>query len=186
MVTTAHDEWLSRLDDKFAKSKEDFVKHFKNKYPTDSLPIWMAVELWDFGTLSHLFSGMTVADKDTIAAHYGLPTGAMLERWLRCLNDVRNICAHHSRLWNRPLVAQPSWPVLGVIADLDHLDGDTHGQTRFYAALLIMRHLLKVVNPTSQWATRVVEHVATFPTSPYITLRGGGFPPQWETLPAWS
>lgn len=182
---TKHAEWLARLDDKFARSKEDFVKHFRQKYAGDDLPIWIAVELWDFGALSHFFSGLTVADKDAIASQYGVPSGQMFESWLRCLNDVRNICAHHSRLWNRPLVAQPRWPSVGQVSDLDHLASNTHGQTRLYGALLIMRCMLKTVNPSTSWAERLKKHVATLPPNPYVTLHSAGFPQDWTTLRAW-
>ena len=182
---TKHDEWLSHLDRKFLKSKEDFAKHFKQKYPNDVPPIWVAVELWDFGTLSHFFSGMTVADKDAIAGRYGLPSGTILEKWLRSLNDVRNLCAHHSRLWNRNMAARPSWPAQGVIPHLDHLVGQTHSLTRFYASVVMLRYLLRVINPTTEWATRLIEHVGTLPQSPYITLNSAGFPEDWADQDIW-
>lgn len=183
---TAHAEWLGRLDDKFRRSKEDFVKHFRKKYYSSEPPIWIAVELLDFGALSYFYAGMTIADQDTIAARYGLASGKAFETWLRCLNDVRNICAHHSRLWNRPLVAQPRWPSLGEIADLDHLDGDTHGQTRLYAALAIMRCMLKVVNPSSTWRQRLAQHLDTLPTHPILSLKSAGFPAGWKTEALWT
>ncbi len=182
---TKHDEWLSRLDSKFEKSREDFAKHFKQKYPNDVPPIWVAVELWDFGTLSHFFSGMTVADKDAIASQYGLPNGAMLETWLRTLNNVRNLCAHHSRLWNRNMAARPSWPSHGVVPRLNHLVGETLGLTRFYASAVILRWLLLKINPTSTWAERLIEHVATLPANPYVTLASAGFPENWTDQDIW-
>lgn len=183
---TKLDTWLDRLDKKFDDSREDFAKHFKRKYPNDHLPIWMAVELWDFGTLSHFISGLTVKDKDALALTYGIPNGIMLESWIRCLNDIRNICAHHSRLWNRPLVSQPRWPSANAIAYLDHLQGDTHGQTRLYAALVLLCFMLKKVNPTSTWAKRLSDHVATLPDNPYVTVHNAGFPVNWMTQPIWS
>lgn len=182
---TKHDEWLSRLDSKFQKSKEDFAKHFKRKYPNDEPPIWVAVELWDFGALSHFFSGMTVADKDAIAGQYGLPSGAMLETWLRPLNDVRNLCAHHSRLWNRNMAARPSWPAQGIVPHLNHLVGKTHSLTRFYASAVMLRHLLRIINPSTEWADRLIKHVGTLPQSPYITLDSAGFPEDWIDHDIW-
>jgi abortive infection bacteriophage resistance protein len=182
---TKHQDWLNRLDDKFARSREDFAKHFKEKYPSDTPPIWVAVELWDFGTLSHFFSGLKQHDKDAVAADYNVPTGNMLGTWLRNLNDVRNLCAHHSRLWNRNMASRPSWPSAGAVAELDHLDGQTHSLTRFYASAVIMRHLMKTINPTSSWKDRLVEHVGTLPDSPYVTLASGGFPNDWTSNAIW-
>ncbi|MDF3416716.1 Abi family protein [Sulfitobacter sp. M57] len=179
------DEWLSRLDDKFKKSKEDFAKHFKEKYPNDTPPIWVAVELWDFGTLSHFFSGMKIGDQNTIAAHYGLPSGDILEGWLRNLNDVRNFCAHHSRLWNRSMPFIPMWTSTGDIVELDHLVGKSDSLSRFYASVVILRHLLKVINPTTEWSNRLIEHVQTLPANPYVTLQSAGFPEDWIDQDIW-
>lgn len=180
------DEWLSRLDEKFANSKEDFAKHFKSKYPNDVPPIWVAVELWDFGTLSHFFSGMKVTDKDAIAARYGLVgSGSMLEGWLRNLNDVRNFCAHHSRLWNRNLPFIPTWPSAGQVPDLDHLVGQQQSLSRFYASAVILRHLLSTINPTSTWSQRLKELIATLPANPYVTLASAGFPEKWRDENVW-
>ncbi len=179
------DEWLARLDSKFRKSKEDFAKHFKAKYPGDVPPIWVAVELWDFGTLSHFYSGMKVADRDSIATLYGLASGDILESWLRNLNDVRNFCAHHSRLWNRNMAAQPSWVGAGDVPDLDHLVGQTHKQTRFYTSAVMLQFLLKRINPSSKWAERLIEHVATLPQNPYVTLDSAGFFDKWFEESIW-
>lgn len=184
-IATQHDEWLARLDHKFQKSKEEFAKHFKQKYPNDQPPIWVAVELWDFGTLSYFFSGMTVADKDTIATQYGLPSGKMLETWLRNLNDARNLCAHHSRLWNRNVAYRPKWPRFGQLPDLDHLVGQTHSLTRFYSTAVILRHLLRTINPTTTWADRLITHVGTLPNNPYVTLTSAGFPASWTEQALW-
>lgn len=179
------DDWLSRLDGKFKKSKEDFAKHFKARYPGDLPPIWVAVELWDFGTLSHFFSGMKVADQNAIAARYGLPSAEILEGWLRNLNDARNFCAHHSRLWNRNLPFIPTWPTQGQVPVLDHLVGQTHSLSRFYASAVILRHLLMTINPTSSWAGRLSAHVAMLPANPYVTLASAGFPEDWADQDIW-
>lgn len=181
---TGHQVWLDRLDETTARSREDFVVHFRRTYSTP-LPIWMAVELWDFGMLSHFLSGMRYQDQATLAAHYGLPRPELLTGWVRSLNFVRNLCAHHSRLWNRPLVDQPTLPRRGEVALLDHIAADQHLQKRFYAAVAILRYLLRDINPTSSWAARLAELVATLPAAPGISVRHMGFPANWTELPLW-
>lgn len=176
-----HDEWLARLDEKFLKSKEDFSKHFKARYPNSDPPIWIAVELWDFGTLSHFFSGMKVSDRNEIAKRYGLSNGDILAGWLRNLNDVRNFCAHHSRLWNRNMPYIPAWPLPGEIPILDHVDN----HTRFYASAAILRYLLLTINSSSTWVDRFITHVSSLPPNPYVTLASAGFPIEWERQALW-
>lgn len=183
---TKHDEWLDRLKKKFGRSKEDFAKHFKNKYIESMPPIWIAVELWDFGTLSHFYAGMKKLDRDNIALNYGIPEGRMLESWLRCLNDIRNICAHHSRLWNRPLVSTPTLPKDGQMDSLQHIIADNNGRTRLYCALVLMRMLLIKINPSSTWHQRLKDHISTLPPHPILLEASAGFPADWRKHPVWN
>ena len=94
---TRYQEWISKHDQLIKRSKEDFVEHYKAKYGLP-LPIWVAIELWDFGLLSVFYQGMTVKDKAVIANKYNIPDWQIMESWLRSLNYARNVGAHHSRL----------------------------------------------------------------------------------------
>lgn len=183
--TTKHDEWLDRLDKKFASSKEDFAKHFHLNYGESEPPIWISVEVWDFGTLSHFYAGMRYNDKLMIAQSFGNITSEQFETWIRCLNDIRNLCAHHSRLWNRPLVNNPQFPRLGAVPSMDHVLDETKHQTRLYGAMVTLQHLLKHINPSSVWSERLISHVSTLPTNAFVTLDSAGFPTNWEALPIW-
>ena len=182
---TLHQAWLDRLDGQESRSKEDFVVHFRSAYSTD-LPIWMSIELWDFGLLSVLFANLKVADRDAIAAKYGVPTGDMLQTWLRSINNVRNICAHHSRLWNRSPVDQPRPPKPGQILLLDHLAANRFAQEHLYAVAAVVQFLMRTINPNSSWATRLKDHFTTFPPCPGVNVRQTSFPAGWEGLPLWN
>lgn len=183
-TVTGHQAWLDRLDDATARSREDFVEHFRRTYSTP-LPIWMAVELWDFGMLSHLLSGMRHRDQTTLAAGYGLPRPELLTGWVRSINFARNLCAHHSRLWNRPLIDQPPLPRRGEVPLLDHLSADPHGQKRYYAVAAVLHYLLRFINPTTTWPNRLADLVATLPAAPGISPRHMGLPNAWTDLPLW-
>jgi len=50
--------------------------------------------------MSKLYAGMKEADKWVIAQKYGAANGKAFEGWLRSFNFIRNVSAHHSRLWN--------------------------------------------------------------------------------------
>src|SRR5690606_6636804 len=63
---TKHHGWLSKHAALINRSKEDFIRHNKEKYGLP-LAVWVACEVWDFGTLSTLFDGMTEADQDAIS-----------------------------------------------------------------------------------------------------------------------
>ena len=179
------DYFISKYDRSFENSKEDFVVHFKKTY-TNPLPVWAAVELWDFGSLSVFLEGMKYKDKRKISEKFNIARPELLPTWVRTLSFVRNICAHHSRLWNKPLIAQPKPPKMGEIPLLEHLIGDEFALQRPYAAAAITIYLLKQINPTSRWSNRCKEVVQGFPEGPGISVGQIGFPVGWETLELWN
>lgn len=180
-----HADWLAKLDQDFAKSNEQFAKHFRQKYPGEHAPLWIATELWDFGMLSRLYAGMAYRDRQAIAAEYGLADPDILEAWLRAINFLRNVCAHHNRLWNRALVLQAAFPPAGAVPMLDHLQGDNHKQTRLYGTAASIRFLLLKINPSTTWPARLKAVLDTFPAAPHIQLQQSGFEPGWDALPLW-
>ena len=111
---TGYSKWIKNYNELVERSKEYFAKHCCSTYG-GPLPIWIAVELWDFGLLSNFYQGMAIGDKERIAAKYGLHSWKTMASWLRTINHVRNIAAHHSRLWNNNLVDQPKMPEPGEI-----------------------------------------------------------------------
>lgn len=183
---TKFQDWLNRLDNTFVRSKEEFVKHFKRKYAGAKPPIWIAIELWDFGMLSTFLSGMKINDLQALALKYGLPRVDLLTTWIRNINNVRNICAHHSRLWNRSPADQASPPKQREIPVLDHLASDKVAQSRIYATAAILQYFLKTIHPTSSWGSRLVTQCQGFPTSPVCNLTQAGFPLNWDQQPLWN
>lgn len=180
-----HQNWLDRLDRMETKSKEEFAKHFRTKYAGSNFPIWITVEMLEFGSLSILLSGLPYADRRAIAGRYGVTDAQMFTSWIRTLTGVRNVCAHHARLWNKPLIDQPRLPAPTTLPVLDHLRADRYAQTRLYAAAAIAAYLLGTINPSSTWRDRFKALMADFPTNPHVTLRGAGLPLGWEQLPLW-
>lgn len=180
---TAHQAWRDRFEQLVARSKEDFVKHYHQTHGTD-LPIWVAVEVWDFGTLSQLFAMMKVQDQQHIAAKYGIPDWQVFQSWLRSLSYMRNLVAHHSRLWNRNVVAQPKLPALGQIQWCDAFAGQADLLAKPFLLLAICRHLVLRICPGTQWHQRLRTHIANFPAQQAVkprTTADLGMPAGWES-----
>lgn len=182
--TTRHADWLDRLDHYTNRSKEDFVKRFQSQY-TSPLPVWMAIELWDFGMLSKFLEGMKYPDKAAVSKKYGVADPIIFASWVRSINFVRNVCAHHNRLWNRVLVDQPRMPKVGEIIPLDHVVKDSNILTKVYAVAAILQHMMKNINPSSRWAQRLSDHLETLPSAPGINEGQTGFPQDWRGLELW-
>lgn len=184
--TIKHREWMRRVEDSFDQSREDFAKHFRRKYAGSDPPIWIAAEAWDFGAMSVLFGGLNKKDQLAVARKFNVPAFKMMETWIRAINVTRNICAHHSRLWNRPLVIQPIWPSAAEIPMLSYLVGNAHAQTRVHGIAAICAYLLRSINPTSKWTERFETHMGTFPQSKIVSLTSAGFFKDWENEALWN
>lgn len=91
-----------------AKHPEVFVKHYKTAYNNpQNPPSWMSMELLTIGELSRLYTALKDnPDKESIAEYFGLHH-TVFTSWLHTLVYIRNICAHHSRLWNREFAIKP-------------------------------------------------------------------------------
>ena len=178
---TGHERWLKQHEKLVSRSKEEFIKHNRNCYGLP-LPIWIASEVWDFGTMSTLFSGMKPEDQDAISAKYGVSNGRHFATWLRGLNYLRNVCAHHSRLWNRNVTDRPKLTAKGQVAFIEHFRGNTHAQVRPFFLLCITQHLMATINPGSSWLGRLKAHLESFPHLEHLGLNlfGMGIIEGWE------
>lgn len=177
---TRHHDWLSRQAQLIKQSKEEFVRHNKAEYGLP-LAIWVACEVWDFGTMSRLFAGMREQDQDTISALYGIRNGRIFATWLRSLNYLRNVCAHHSRLWNRNIIDQPKFPPSSEIPWVAPFETDAQARARCFPLIRMARHLLAVINPNSSWPDRMKGHLLAFPDLNHLDLglADTGAPPIW-------
>jgi len=181
---TRHQAWLTRAEDAERRSKADWVEEYRQRYSTP-LPVWMAVELWEFGALSRLLEIAHPVDRHNIGLKYGIPDANLLVSWIKTLAYVRNICAHHGRLWNQALVIQPKLAKGGAVPRLSHLATHVPAQTRVYAAAAVAQHFLSVINPTSTWKVRLRALWASFPSLPGISPAQAGFMPNWGAASLW-
>ena len=90
-------------------SRSLVVKHHREKY-NGQFPIWVIIEYFSIGMISYFYKDMKNHDKANIAKElYGV-NYQVLESWMRCLTDLRNRCAHYSRLYYWIFPALPKMP----------------------------------------------------------------------------
>lgn len=180
-----HRKWLAKLESETDRSRDEFIKHYQHKYtgfPT--VPIWLLTEVMSLGALSFGYNGLHnnqqagVEDKKAIAQHFNLHH-KRLGDWLHTLTYIRNICAHHSRLWNRELAIRPDknkqkeWS-----APL------TPRNDRIFYILLMLRHLLRATGNGYDWANSVNELLV--PIAEEKRWRAAmGLPENWQEHPIW-
>jgi abortive infection bacteriophage resistance protein len=168
------EEFMSNIEKEEKRGKELFIKTYREKYTLEKhLPIWMATELMSFGTLSMMFEGFKSATKTKIAAEYKLAEKPF-QNWLHVLSSIRNLIAHHSRLWNRQLGVQAVIPN-GWVYKIPKTD-------RVYCVAVMSQHLLRMIAKGSSWKTRLFQ---LFEYHPKVQLDPMGFPHNWRELDPW-
>ena len=85
------------------KSKEEFIEHFINKYSNTFPPTWMISEIIPLGVLYNIFNNLKSKSlKKKIAAYFGIALPAFTS-WMLILSNLRNLCGHHIRIWNKEI-----------------------------------------------------------------------------------
>lgn len=176
-------EFNNLLKEEIGKSKETFIEHYKRKYATPEVPpAWMSLELASFGQLSVLYKNLKNTDPRKVIADYFRLHENLLSSWLESLAYVRNVCAHHSRLWNRKLPKPPMIPSKPVDTWLSVVP-EREKQNRVYITLGIVRYLLGSVNPGTSFSAKLKQLLSEHPTLP---LHYMGFPEGWQDDKFWN
>ena len=155
---------------------EVFVNHYLTHYNDPYLPpSWMIAEVLTLGTWSLIFEHLKIGEERKEIAKPFLIDEYVLRNWLNALTYLRNICAHHARLWNRQFVIKP------MIAK-------KHAKflkenNRCYAIATVIEELMKAINPESRWAERLNKLLKNYPKIP---LKALGFPEAWYQEPFWN
>lgn len=164
------------------RAKESYARHYPNTYDHPSLmPGWAMLEELTLGDLSHLYKGLARdADKKAVARRLGLPA-PLLQSWLHTLTTVRNMCAHHSRMWNRQLGIRPELPRKANFPWPNHLlQPGPH--TRIFSTLCMLNHLVHQISPHTHWDQHLYHLISDFP---HLNLKAMGFPRDWYQDPFW-
>ena len=175
-----HADCLAKLDEELRRSDETFVKHYRDKYHMPRPPIWVVCEIMSFGTFSRLFAatGPEHLRKDIARTYKLFPE--VLKSFLEHAVHIRNLCAHHCRLWNRRFTVSMMLPASQPkqIMDSFHPAEDR----RIYNTLVLLGHMMDVISPGHTWTQRLVKLMedAHFPVETEM-----GFPDDWRSRSAW-
>lgn len=179
-------KWKRSLERDVQDSKrEDFVIHFKENYD-GQMPIWVLTEAMKFGTLVRLLHLLKGAQANAVAGHFGIPSGSHLHSISLGLNTLRNIAAHHNRLWNRSFGFQPLkvGTLPGVDQGWSHFDTARDG--RIYRLLGSLALTLTAAGCANGWASQVADLVESFPDVPLLSPTPDmGFPEDWRDQSVW-
>jgi abortive infection bacteriophage resistance protein len=174
-----HAALLARLEALYADRKEVFLARYLER--GEEPPIWALCEVLSLGDLSKwLRSIREHGVRQQIADPYGLAETPFCS-FVEHLSYVRNVCAHHARLWNRRLVvgtlALPRKPQeLSAQLQRGH-----EGRLRIYNSVLILLWLMDRISPGSEWRERIRVLVEGRPD----LWDDMGFPQGWQSYALW-
>lgn len=140
-------------------------------------PSWLMVEVLSLGQLVRAYRNLKRAKhRDAVARALGL-TDPVLQSWLDCFVRVRNICAHHERLWDAHLPSYPTVPPDDV--PWPRPWSDAVGAT-FHAVAAAIGSLMLEVAAGDGWSARLRQLLSGRPEAVQM-----GFKPGWESNEFW-
>lgn len=194
-----HEEWWRTARRRIARARgrDEAVEHHRRHYG-GVIPIWVLTDLLDFSDLSKLYEGMQSRDQRELAEWFKVTMAPdagkrareawmknpPLRNWLEHLTIVRNICAHHGRLWNRQLIplgisrrVQHLSVFSELVAALDPARPEQHQIERVFGTICVIGYLLDSVEPGNDWRKSVDSLVETsFPEGRHRSTTEMGFP----------
>ena len=153
------------------------IRHYKSQYNNPDLPpIWCLAEISTFGDTSHCFANLDKEYRKEISSSFG-ENESVCVSWIRTLSTLRNICAHHDRLWNADLVVNRPIQAKKYGSELS--------TDRVYSRMVIMRVLLRRIDHQrgSKWIQDLKYLIDDRPRK--VRLEDLGFDGGWNETPDW-
>lgn len=170
---------LAIIEKELASSKEDYIEHFRQNFIEDYPPAWMITEVLSFGNLNYIYSNIA-SNKlmKRIAGYFGLKP-QVFTSWLTVLANLRNMCCHHARIWNRDFMLNPAEPRKTSNAWVNTAQID---KKRIYYRLCIIRYFLFSVSPNNNFNDKLSNLLADFSA---IDIAAMGFSRDWIKEGVW-
>ena len=172
---------INSLYEEVDRSSETFIEHYKQTYTTPAYPpAWMSLEVIPMGLLSKLYGNLKKGhEKKKVAKEFGLPNPLILESWMHAFAGLRNICAHHGRLWNRRFTIVPQLPYNTANTFLENAN---IYDNKLYAQLCCMNYITRIISPDSSFVTDLKKLLQT---CNIVSSKEMGFPDDWKDEPMW-
>ncbi|MBX9809454.1 Abi family protein [Candidatus Gracilibacteria bacterium] len=173
-INKKYEEMLEKFSRKKSKSSSVFISSYNEKYNEENLPSWMLFEELTIGEVSNIYRILKQEYRQTIATIYGVYS-LDLSNWMQMIITLRNISAHHARLWNRRYTWKPR--TKDSILQNKYIkqkleDGRIEVIPSYFNSCLVISYLLKIINPGSTWNHRLESLIAEFPN---ISKKSMGF-----------
>jgi abortive infection bacteriophage resistance protein len=129
----------------------------------------MVLECLTMGNISKLFQSLEKEQRKKIAIHFGFDE-RLLMSWFHILTYVRNLCAHHSRLWDKKLIIKPK-----IAKKFQREMSDNNG---IYVVAFIIDILLKEIGINLEWRNNLSSLLKRY--GEIVNLEKMYFPKDWK------
>lgn len=181
---------LAKIEEEItrARSKDVTIKNHFKKHKDDLRfpPAWKSLEQVSFGNLSKLYGNLShkIKAKDSIAVEFGAVNHTYLPSWLQSIAQIRNYCAHHSRLWNRnlpgtvKLLSKPPNPWIKEEKNVPK----QHEFSKLYVHMCLMKYVLNTIQPNNNFGDRLNR---LFNMYKNVDPNALGMKEDWQKEPLW-
>lgn len=182
--TVNHAEHIAHLQKEFEYSQEVFVKDHRRKHPNTNAEAWKIMEIASMGTLSKFFKNINhqLPEKSLIAKEMGLNLHNELSSWLEAIVYVRNIIAHHSRIWSRNMVKQPIENINNPLGIWFNNALTPVQKKKPFLIISTMIYLCNHITPNHHIKSKILKLIRDNPDIPIYKL---GFLNNWNKEPLW-
>lgn len=164
----------SEIKKKSSEYAETFIAKYYEKYDSPDLPpFWTISETLTIGSLNKIYQMINNNDKRETIKYLGFSFDIKFlafANWLFSVCVIRNICAHHSRLFNRIFRISPTKQAL--IKELN-----TDYRNTFYYLAMIINYYLKTISNDISFEDDLIRLFAKYPN---IDKTKMGFPQNWQ------
>jgi abortive infection bacteriophage resistance protein len=129
------------------------VRSFFRKYDEDYLPSWMLFEHLTIWEIANIYKVLKKNIQENISLEYNI-NFLDFHTWIVLMNKVRNISAHHSRLWNKLYnIRLKTDDVMFWDKFQKKLWHNWQNEviSNYYNTALVINCLLKKINPNLNW-----------------------------------
>ena len=178
-----------------AKQNSSEICHYLETYNHPMLPpIWTVVGCMSLGELLRwIRNTKDVTVKPLLAKDIlGTQNIKLFDGIMRQLTTVRNMCAHHGRLWDQRFITRMPYikdhMQTPMVEYRKHVSDPKQNvqeiaDNKMYNTVLVVAHLMLRLSPASSWPSRLATLVSESLTADQAKIMG--FPSNWEEIPFW-
>ena len=171
------------LNIEIARSKEQFILDHNKNHKNELPEAWKALEVASLGTLSKLYKNLAhqLPEKSKIAIEFGFNSHKDFSSFLKATTVIRNVIAHHSRLWNNNITTKYLWPKNLKNQPITYIP-DENQRAKLFSLLSLTLYTIAYISPGNSIKDKFFKLVNEYPNVPVHKM---GFPANWRTQPIW-